>query len=73
MNWQQQSIEFAQKQNLSHPPSVYVLDLISEVGEVAKEILLATDYGELAVPAPTGAHWRTWRCALQLVFIGYGR
>ncbi len=45
MNWQQQSTEFAQKQNLTHAPSVYVLDLISEVGEVAKEILLATEYG----------------------------
>jgi len=46
MNWQQQSTEFAQKQNLTHAPSVYVLDLISEVGEVAKEILLAMEYGE---------------------------
>jgi hypothetical protein len=46
MNWQQQSAEFAQKQNLTHAPGVYALDLISEVGEVAKEILLATDYGE---------------------------
>ncbi|MBK6324657.1 MAG: MazG-like family protein [Chloroflexi bacterium] len=57
MNWQQQSMEFAQKQNLSHSPSVYVLDLISEVGEVAKEILLATDYGERPFqpqPALTG-------------------
>ena len=46
MNWQHQSTEFAQKQNLNHTPSVYALDLISEVGEVAKEILLATEYGE---------------------------
>lgn len=45
-NWQQQAAEFAQKQNLSRPPSVYALDLMSELGEVAKEILLATDYGE---------------------------
>jgi NTP pyrophosphatase (non-canonical NTP hydrolase) len=45
-NWQQRSAHFAQKHNLSHPPSVYVLDLMSELGEVAKEILLVTDYGE---------------------------
>jgi NTP pyrophosphatase (non-canonical NTP hydrolase) len=45
-NWQQRATEFAQKHNLSHPPSVYALDLMSELGEVAKEILLATDYGE---------------------------
>ena len=45
-NWQQQTTQFAQNHNLSHPPSVYALDLVSELGEVAKEILLATDYGE---------------------------
>lgn len=43
-NWQQRATEFAQKHNLSHPPRVYALDLMSELGEVAKEILLATDY-----------------------------
>lgn len=47
-------MEFAQKQNLSHSPSVYVLDLISEVGEVAKEMLQATDYGARPFqPLPT--------------------
>ena len=45
-NWQQRAANFAQNHNLSHPPSVYALDLMSELGEVAKEILLATDYGE---------------------------
>ncbi|MCA9875098.1 MAG: hypothetical protein KC441_15620, partial [Anaerolineales bacterium] len=44
--------EFAQKQNLTHAPSVYVLDLISELGEVAKEVLLATEYGERPFQAP---------------------
>ena len=43
-NWQQRATEFAQKHNLSHPPRVYALDLMSELGEVAKEILIATDY-----------------------------
>jgi NTP pyrophosphatase (non-canonical NTP hydrolase) len=45
-NWQQRATEFAQKHNLLHPPGVFALDLASEVGEVAKEILLATDYGQ---------------------------
>jgi NTP pyrophosphatase (non-canonical NTP hydrolase) len=45
-NWQQRADEFAQSHNFSHPPSVYALDLMSELGEVAKEMLLATQYGE---------------------------
>lgn len=45
-NWQVKATEFAQKRNQKHPISVYALDLMSEVGEVAKEILLATNYGE---------------------------
>lgn len=56
MNWQQQAAEFAKKQNLNHPPGVYALDLMSELGEVAKEILLATRYGERplsSIPAIT--------------------
>ena len=44
-NWQESAQQFAQKHNLSHPPSVYALDLMSELGEAAKEILLATGYG----------------------------
>ena len=49
-NWQEQAAEFAQKHNLSHNVSVYMLDLVSEVGEVAKEILKATNYGANAAP-----------------------
>lgn len=45
-NWQTRAAKFGQNHNLSHPPSVYALDLTSELGEVAKEILLATEYGE---------------------------
>ncbi len=44
-NWQVRANEFTQKRNLQRPTSVYALDVISEMGEVAKEILLATDYG----------------------------
>jgi hypothetical protein len=46
-NWQQQTAEFAQKRNLTREPGVYALDLLSELGEVAKLILQATDYGEI--------------------------
>ncbi len=56
MNWQQQATKFAQKHNLHHPPGVYALDLMSELGEVAKEILLATGYGERPFPPATPAN-----------------
>ena len=44
-DWQELATAFAQKHNLTHTPGVYVLDLVSEVGEVAKELLLQSDYG----------------------------
>ena len=50
--WQRRATEFAQKHNLLHPPGVFALDLASEVGEVAKEILLATDYGQRPFEQP---------------------
>lgn len=45
-NWQTKAAKFSQNHNLHHAPSVYALDLMSELGEVAKEILLGTDYGQ---------------------------
>jgi NTP pyrophosphatase (non-canonical NTP hydrolase) len=45
-NWQQQVTAFARHHNLLHDPATHTLDLVSEVGEVAKEVLLATDYGQ---------------------------
>ncbi|MCA9971928.1 MAG: hypothetical protein KC425_17010 [Anaerolineales bacterium] len=45
-NWQARAAAFAQNRNLTYVPGVYALDLMSELGEVAKEILLATDYGQ---------------------------
>lgn len=51
-NWQERATEFAEKHNLLHPPGVFALDLASEVGEVAKEILLATDYGQRPFQLP---------------------
>ncbi|MDX1413574.1 MAG: MazG nucleotide pyrophosphohydrolase domain-containing protein [Candidatus Promineifilaceae bacterium] len=47
-NWQARAVEFAAQHNLYHPAGVYALDAMSELGEVAKEILLATNYGEQA-------------------------
>jgi NTP pyrophosphatase (non-canonical NTP hydrolase) len=43
--WQRQVAAFARRHNLLHDPTFHVLDLMSEVGEVAKEVLLAMDYG----------------------------
>lgn len=45
-NWQQRAVNFAQKHNLLHDPGVHLIDLVSELGEVAKEQLLATQYGQ---------------------------
>lgn len=47
-NWQERTHQFAQKHNLAHTPGVYALDLLSELGEVAKELLKATNYGQHA-------------------------
>jgi NTP pyrophosphatase (non-canonical NTP hydrolase) len=44
-NWQTRATEFAQKYHLQHEAGVHALDLCSETGEVARELLLATDYG----------------------------
>jgi threonine synthase len=45
-DWQQRVVAFIRRYRLRHDPSVHALDLVSEVGEVAKEVLLATDYGQ---------------------------
>ncbi len=48
VDWQQQITAFARRHDLLHDPATHVLDLVSEVGEVAKEVLLSTDYGRRA-------------------------
>lgn len=42
---QQKIKEFCKKHNLESPPEHRVLDTMSELGEVAKEILKMSDYG----------------------------
>ncbi|MDY6877163.1 MAG: pyridoxal-phosphate dependent enzyme [Chloroflexota bacterium] len=46
--WQRKVAAFARRHNLIHDLDACTLDLVSEVGEVAKEVLLATDYGQRA-------------------------
>lgn len=48
VNWQQQATDFAEKHNLNHNFGVNLVDLLSELGEVGKEWLIATEYGEAA-------------------------
>ena len=48
INWQGRVAAFARQHGLLRDPAAHTLDLVSEVGEVAKEILLATDYGQQA-------------------------
>ncbi|HIE39196.1 MAG TPA: nucleotide pyrophosphohydrolase [Anaerolineales bacterium] len=45
MNWQRRVAAFARSHGLLHDPATHALDLASEVGEVAKGVLEATDYG----------------------------
>jgi len=38
--------DFTKKYHLTHSNEITALDLVSEIGEVAKEILKSTDYGQ---------------------------
>ena len=38
--------DFVRQHGLLHTPETHALDLVSEVGEVAKEVLKSTDYGQ---------------------------
>lgn len=43
---QQQVAEFLDTHNLESPPEFRVLDLASEVGEIAEDVAESTEYGE---------------------------
>lgn len=45
-NWQHCATDFAQKHSLLRTPEIHALDLVSETGEVMKELLLASNYGQ---------------------------
>ena len=45
-NLQQKVEEFVEKYQLKHRPEITTLDLVSEIGEIAKEILEMSDYGK---------------------------
>lgn len=46
MRSQTRSRAFLARHGLSHAPQIHTLDLISEVGEVAKALLEGSEYGE---------------------------
>ncbi|MFL7794450.1 MAG: MazG-like family protein [Anaerolineae bacterium] len=46
--WQRRVAVFAQQHNLRHTPDTHTRGLVSEVSEIAQEVLLATDYGQHA-------------------------
>jgi NTP pyrophosphatase (non-canonical NTP hydrolase) len=53
MNAQADVRTFLRKHGLAHPPSAHALDLVSEVGEVAKALLEASAYGHAPLqPTP---------------------
>ncbi len=45
-NLQKKVEKFVKKYHLRHRPEITLLDFVSEIGEVAKEILEASDYGK---------------------------
>jgi NTP pyrophosphatase (non-canonical NTP hydrolase) len=51
MHLQARVREFLERHDLSHTPQTHALDLCSEVGEVAKALLEASDYGQVPLSA----------------------
>jgi NTP pyrophosphatase (non-canonical NTP hydrolase) len=51
MDLQREVALFTQRHHLQHDVETHALDLVSEVGELAKEVLLATDYGRRPPPS----------------------
>ena len=47
MSFQAQTRDFMQRHGLGHTPQTHALDLVAEIGEVAKALLEASDYGRL--------------------------
>ena len=45
MTFQTRTRDFLERHGLGHTPQTHALDLVSEVGEVAKALLEASDYG----------------------------
>jgi NTP pyrophosphatase (non-canonical NTP hydrolase) len=45
MTFQTRTRDFLERHGLGHTPQIHALDLVSEVGEVAKALLEASDYG----------------------------
>ncbi|MBI5148810.1 nucleotide pyrophosphohydrolase [Candidatus Pacearchaeota archaeon] len=41
--------KFIATNNLKHKPEMHMLDLVSEVGEISKELLKMTDYGNRSI------------------------
>ena len=46
MTFQRRSRVFLTRHGLSHTPQIHTLDLVSEVGEIAKALLECSEYGE---------------------------
>ena len=51
-NLQKKVLDFVRKYNLEYSPETSTLDMVSEIGELAKEILKYTDYGKAPSKIP---------------------
>ena len=56
---QHQIAQFVQVHDLATTPAARLLDLVSEVGELAKEVLKASDYGQTDF-TPSAAQTENW-------------
>lgn len=55
MHEQRRVAEFVEEHDLQADPAYRILDLVSEVGEVAKDAAVSTDYGETPDEVAVGA------------------
>ena len=64
---QQQVAAFIQGQGLSLSPEVRMLDVASEIGELAKEVLKGTGYGAAPWAAPVALQEEMGDCLFSLL------
>ncbi len=64
---QRTAAEFARAHGLNMEPQTRLLDLVSELGELSKEILKASGYGESSVAVTKGMEEETGDCVFSLL------
>ncbi len=63
---QRAAAEFARAHGLNLEPQTRLLDLVSELGELSKELLKASRYGERPIAVTAGIEEETGDCVFSL-------